>query len=261
MLLFGGQMASDAMPWFKLYPRETLSDGNFSGWSLEERGAWFTLILHNWLEGSIPSDMTSLGRLLHLEHGAMRGVWSAIGSRFIPHPDKPGMLTSPRLEIERECAREMAIKRSKAGIKAITARWNKEKAKHTKRIRNVYDDDTKSVRSDTKPDTDPDNQIQTQIQVERQPTKDRLAGLDDGLMSVAKRLGDHFGRGGPLGVGKDWAKVSSSFGRWLSTVGEDFLVAECIRLATEKDVAPSNLSWWPGWLDTATDEQLRSASK
>jgi hypothetical protein len=245
----------------KFYPRETLADGHFSGWSLEERGAWFTLILHNWLEGSLPSDLTALGKLLHLEHGQMRGVWSAIGHKFIPHPDLPGTLTSPRLEMEREQANSLAKKRGTAGKKGATSRWDREKEKHGKRMRLPSESHGKRIDGACDSHTDPayQDQIQPQAQVEGQPTTDRLAGLDAGLMSVARRLGEHYGRPGPLGVGKDWARVSSSFGRWLSTVGEDFLVLECIRLASEKGVTPSNLSWWPGWLDTATDEQLKRA--
>lgn len=257
---------SDALPWMKIYPRETLADGHFSGWSLEERGAWLTLILHNWLEGSIPSDLTAISRLLHLDHGPARGVWSAIGHRWIPHPDSPGNLTSPRLEIEREKAMALAQKRGTAGKKGATSRWDKEKKKHGKRMANASVSHGKRIDDASDSHTDPGtaNQIQIQAQVEgeRQPTNNgRLAGLDDSLMSVATRLGDHFGRPGPLGAGKDWNRVCTSFGRWLDVVGEDALVAECIRLADEKGVKPSHLSWWPGWLDTATDAELERNAK
>lgn len=254
-------MSTDAFPWMKLYPRETLSDGNFSSWSLEERGAWLTLVLHNWIEGSLPADQTSLARVLHVDPQTMRGLWSALGSRFIPHPGMPGRLTSPRLEIEREKAKEMAEKRSAAGSKAITARWDKAKARHTKRIRNEYATDTNEVRSDTNTGTGTGTDSGSGSGADPASQKTgRLADLDAGLVSVAKKLGAAYGRQGPLGAGRDWNRVCSSFGRWLEAVGEDALVAECLRIAKEQNVEPSHLSWWPGWLDTVADADLaRSA--
>lgn len=137
------------LSWLRFYPAETLSDEHFGGWSCEERGAWFTLILLAWKDGSIPGDEASLGRVLHLTSNDMRRIWSAIGSRFVEHPDVPGRLTSPRLEAERERALATHAKRSKAGADAIKARWEKEKAKHTKRIRLVRPPNTEGIRSDT----------------------------------------------------------------------------------------------------------------
>jgi uncharacterized protein YdaU (DUF1376 family) len=122
-------------PWFKIYAAETLSDEHFQGWTVDERGAWFTLILIAWREGSIPGDQTSLAKLLHVDGPAMRSLWSAIGSRFVEHPDYPGRLTSPRLEKEREKAEQLAEKRGEAGKRGATSRWDKEKSKHGKRIR------------------------------------------------------------------------------------------------------------------------------
>lgn len=93
-------------------------------------------------------------------------------------------------------------------------------------------------------------------------SEQKLAGrltIDEGLVRVAAKLAAHYGRDNPLGVGKDWKRVEASFGRWLHTVGEDALVAECIRLAKEQNVEPSHLSWWPGWLDTVPETALQRA--
>lgn len=123
------------LPWFKVYAAETLSDERFQGWAVDERGAWFTLLLTAWREGSIPGDMASLARLLHVDASAMRSLWSAIGDRFIPHPDVPGRLTSPRLEMEREEAEKLREKKSEAGKRGATSRWETEKRRHSKRMR------------------------------------------------------------------------------------------------------------------------------
>jgi hypothetical protein len=116
-------MAGIELPWMKMYPAETLSDSNFQGWDISERGAWFTLVLVAWREGSIPSDQSAIARLLHVDGGAMRGIWSAIGSRFVEHPDYPGRLTSPRLEEEREEAIALHAQKSKSGKAGAISRW------------------------------------------------------------------------------------------------------------------------------------------
>jgi hypothetical protein len=116
-------MAGIELPWMKLYPAETLSDSNFQGWDISERGAWLTLILVAWREGSIPSDQHSIAKLLHVDGSAMRGIWSAIGSRFVEHLDYPGRLTSPRLEEEREEARALHAQKVKAGKTGAISRW------------------------------------------------------------------------------------------------------------------------------------------
>jgi hypothetical protein len=123
------------LPWFKVYAAETLSDSNFQGWTIEERGAWFTLVLVCWREGSIPGDQTSLAKLLHVDGGGMRSLWSAIGSRFIEHLDHPGRLTSPRLEMEREEAERLVSKRAEAGKRGATSRWSKGNQRHSNRMR------------------------------------------------------------------------------------------------------------------------------
>jgi uncharacterized protein YdaU (DUF1376 family) len=123
------------LPWFKVWAAETLSDERFQGWSIEERGAWFTLLLIAWREGSIPSDQPSLAKALHVDANAMRLLWSAIGDRFVPHLDVQNRLTSPRLEMQREEAQKLAAKRSGAGKRGATSRWAKRKRRDGKRMR------------------------------------------------------------------------------------------------------------------------------
>jgi hypothetical protein len=223
-------------PWFKIYAAETLSDENFQGWDVTERGAWFTLLLVAWREGSIPGDQGSLAKLLHLDGSAMRQVWSAIGSRFVPHPDYPGRLTSPRLEMEREEADRLSKRRSSAGEKGANTRWAKVKQEHGKRMRLPKQVDGKSIANhsaQTRTDTESE-QIQTTKQ-------DRLAGL-------RKRLGDAFGAPMPLGLGKDPDGVVAFFEAQLAAVGEDAVVADCLEAARRAGTIPAYLSWFPGWL-------------
>lgn len=89
-----------------------------------------------------------------------------------------------------------------------------------------------------------------------QPVGDGLAGLQ----TVAVQLGTAFGRDKPLGMGKDPQRTMGEFARWLTTIGVEATVAECVRLASEQGVQPSHLSWFVGWLETAPDAKLRKAA-
>lgn len=235
------------LPWFKFYAAETLSDENFQGWSLEERGAWFTLLLVAWREGSIPADGEALARLLHLDANRMRTLWLRICDRFVPHLDLAGRLTSPRLEMEREEAARLQTKRSRAGKAAARSRWAKGKKNRradSNRIANAYDRDANAVRFDAHPDPDPD-------QIESQPASVSVARLDPLRRALAGRLNI-----ASIGIGRDLERVSATFGKWLDSVGLDATVAECERLAAEKHVVPAHLSWWCGWLETVPDTDL-----
>lgn len=125
---------ADFLPWFKVYPSEALSDERFASWTLAERGAWFTLLLVAWREGSVPADPAALARLLHADATALQSHWQAIGDRFVEHPDHPGRLTSPRLEREREAGMKLLKKKSEAGKVGATSRWDKKKQKNGSRI-------------------------------------------------------------------------------------------------------------------------------
>jgi len=137
------------LPWFKIYAAEILSDENFQGWDVTERGSWFTLLCVAWREGSIPADQQSLARLLHIDSSAMRHVWSAIGSRFVEHPDHPGRLTSPRLEMEREAAEVLHKKKSGAGKLGATSRWHNTKKRRGRAMAVPWQKDGRPLANDS----------------------------------------------------------------------------------------------------------------
>jgi uncharacterized protein YdaU (DUF1376 family) len=108
--------------WFPMYATETLADERFQGWTCEERGAWVTLILVCWHEGSIPASPELLRRTLHLDAPAFRVIWEQIGNRFAPSDEDPARLVSPRLEKERAKANRIASERAKAGAEGGKAK-------------------------------------------------------------------------------------------------------------------------------------------
>ena len=85
------------------------------------------------------------------------------------------------------------------------------------------------------------------------------AAADGWLASVRGALGVHFGKGRPLGIGRDRARVEAELRRWVEAVGEAGLVAECKRLAAERGAEPDHLAWFVGWLATVSDTDLAAA--
>jgi hypothetical protein len=118
-------MAGMVLPYFRVWAAETLSDSRFQSWDMAERGAFFTLLAIQWREGAVPADMTTLAKLLHVDGGAMRSLWSAIGDRFVPHPDHPGKLANPRMEEERDEALASVNQKKRAGKLGAESRWSK----------------------------------------------------------------------------------------------------------------------------------------
>jgi uncharacterized protein YdaU (DUF1376 family) len=118
-------MAADKAPAFQWYPRDFLSDGNVIVMSLQERGAYITLISHCWLDGSISDEPIRLARLCGVPLTAFRKLWPALERCFRPHPDEPGRLVHPRLEKERQKQEEHRADRSESGKRGAKSRWQK----------------------------------------------------------------------------------------------------------------------------------------
>lgn len=113
-------MSGSFLPYFRVFPAESLADERFSLWTCEERGAFFTLLMHAWVNGSIPSDHGELARILRLRKDSFARVWKAIGCRFVTTQTPLGVrLTNTRLEVERESA----LAKSDAARKSAEAKW------------------------------------------------------------------------------------------------------------------------------------------
>lgn len=87
-------------PAFQFYPNDFLSDANVIEMSLQERGAYITLICICWQQGTLPNDVTRLAKLCGVPASVMRRLWPALASCF--RPDAGERIVHPRLERERE---------------------------------------------------------------------------------------------------------------------------------------------------------------
>lgn len=237
-------MAGDLLPYFSFYPAETLADERFSSWTLDERGAWVTLLLHAWVNGSIPGDLGALARILHVDATAMRALWEGIGDRFEVMDHLPeGRLSSPRLERERE----EALARARAGKKGAKARWDKRKSSDATAMRPHTDRNAEPM--------PPSHPIPSHHSPSHRSQTASVGGGSDDLVGVRSMLAERLGLPSIV-LGKSPARTLASFRRWLDRGLDHELVDECARIAAEKGVTPGSLSWWPGWIDTVPDQEL-----
>jgi hypothetical protein len=236
------------IPWFKMYAAETLSDERFQGWTVDERGAWLTLLLVAWREGSIPSDQGSLARLLHVDPNTMRLLWSAIGNRFVPHEDHPGRLTSPRLEIEREDAARLIQKRTKAGAAGATSRWHKAKQENGKRMAIACDKDATTMRFDGDKDRTEQDRT-TQLRTVSQEV--RLAGESTNLRKFREDLSAALGLSGLIAIAKpeEAQAVAAFFEDQIVRAQPEWLLRDCLAAATKAKTTPGSLRWFKPWIE------------
>lgn len=119
-------------PAFQFYPKDFLTDENVRMMSLQERGAYITLICQCWTEGTLPADVAWLARLCGTPLTAFRRLWPAIERCFRNHPTEADRLVHPRLEKELEKQAEYRRRQADKGRASGASRLNR-KATETNR--------------------------------------------------------------------------------------------------------------------------------
>lgn len=109
-------------PAFQLYANDFISDANVVLMSLQERGAYITLICFCWQQGSLPNNVELLARYCGSPVGAFRKLWPALAPCFRADPTSTDRLVHPRLERERQKHAHNRELKSSASRK----RWDKQ---------------------------------------------------------------------------------------------------------------------------------------
>ncbi|WDL99307.1 DUF1376 domain-containing protein [Alicyclobacillus sp. ALC3] len=112
-------------PYFPFYPRDWLSDGNVQVLSLEEAGAYITLLAYMWNGGkdcSLDDDDANLAKLLHVSLKRWKKLRSVLfdGSGAVFHVSD-GRVRNKRLDAEWRAVLEKSANNTKAANK----RWGK----------------------------------------------------------------------------------------------------------------------------------------
>ena len=106
-------------PAFQFYANDFLSDANVVVMSLQERGAYITLICYCWQQGGLPNDVAYLARLCGVPVTAFRRFWPAVERCFRATDD--GRLAHPKLDRIRQDQNDYRRRQSDASRK----RWDK----------------------------------------------------------------------------------------------------------------------------------------
>jgi uncharacterized protein YdaU (DUF1376 family) len=99
-------------PAFQLYAADFYMDT--VGWTATEVGAYFRLLLHEWVDGPLPDDIMRLARIAGVDHKTMGKFWAlSVGKKFV----KTGIGTweNSRLEQTRLEQEEYKQKLMKSG--------------------------------------------------------------------------------------------------------------------------------------------------
>jgi uncharacterized protein YdaU (DUF1376 family) len=112
-------------PAFQFYAAEFLADENVVMMSNQEVGCYIKLMAYCWREGSIPSDISKIGKLCGEDGSAMAQLWLSIGCCF-SSASTSDRLIHKRLETEREKQEKYRFERSESGKKGAKAKWNNE---------------------------------------------------------------------------------------------------------------------------------------
>lgn len=108
-------------PAFQFYPKDFLTDENVVVMSLQERGAYITLLCLCWQQGTLPSDVDRLARLCGVPPTVFRRLWPALALCFRP-AETSDRLVHPRLEKERQKQVDYRRRQSDASHKRWDAR-------------------------------------------------------------------------------------------------------------------------------------------
>jgi uncharacterized protein YdaU (DUF1376 family) len=113
------------LPW---WPRDFAADEHVALMSLEAEGAYRRLLDHQWLHGSIPSDLPTLGKLCKGTPAAkMRRLWVEIAPCFVAAGE--GRLVNGRLERVRNEQESYREQKSAAGRASAERRANERATK------------------------------------------------------------------------------------------------------------------------------------
>lgn len=116
-----GRRLDEAPPAFQFYPGDFLCSEKVALMDLAERGAYITLLCHAWREGSIPSDIRGLARILHIAECEMATLWASHNQCWQDRGD--GRLVNPRLERERQLQVLRREKAAENGANGALKRW------------------------------------------------------------------------------------------------------------------------------------------
>jgi len=156
------------MPYFPFYPGDWLSDPNVQFLSLEESGAYITLLAYMWRDGkdcALTDDDTYLARLLHVSTRKWAKLREILidGEHAVLKKTSDGLIRNNRLDEEWKKVNNT----SKSRAIAAKVRWDNEKKYHANGMQTVCKSNANAsglhmqndAISDPESESDPDKHI------------------------------------------------------------------------------------------------------
>jgi uncharacterized protein YdaU (DUF1376 family) len=110
---FPGGLLPNPLPYYPLYPDDFDLSETVSKMSLEAKGLYISMLNLQWRNGSVPSDLTELSRLLHVNIRTLQRVFPEC-SRCFGANCESGRIANKRLQDERIKAFDKVAKSKKA---------------------------------------------------------------------------------------------------------------------------------------------------
>lgn len=180
--------ASDSTPGkapaFQFYPNDFLSDANVIVMSLQERGAYITLICVCWQQGTLPNNIEQLARFCGTPAATFRKLWPAVERCFKVSANGLYLL-HPRLEKERKKQREYRKLQSDKG-KASAARRNHGSTAVQPRLDSGSTEGQPAIRTPVQPEPNSSSSVfdlQSSTSDSGQKSERALRGVGGGVMA------------------------------------------------------------------------------
>jgi uncharacterized protein YdaU (DUF1376 family) len=141
-------MAKEKAPAFQFYPKDFLTDGNVAAMTLEQRGAYITLLSICWLEHSLPQDQQSLATMVGQPLRSFQKWWPGVERCFQVSGDR---LVHGRLDKEREKQETHRRRQSDKGTKGAAKRWPNDSTGIAAAIAEAIPDDSSPISRLTSP--------------------------------------------------------------------------------------------------------------
>lgn len=114
-------MATTKLPHMPLWVYDIKADESCQMMTASQFGVYMRLLIHQWTEGSIPSDPDDLAFLVG-RCTSFSKTWAVVSRKFVETDD--GRLINERLDGERREVLEKVERRRKAGAKGAQSRWD-----------------------------------------------------------------------------------------------------------------------------------------
>lgn len=114
---------SEKAPAYQWYPKDYDTDEAVKLMTYEEEGVYRRLLDHQWLQGSIPSDVQQIARLVpKVPLTRFKKLWAAMVGKF---ENVDGRLVNQRLERQRREQQAFHDTAAENGKKGAAARWGR----------------------------------------------------------------------------------------------------------------------------------------